>query len=91
MIVDLPLPVPPITAVVSPLQQVNDRCDSVSSSASAKRKETFSKDTMSVRSTVRTDSAPSVISGFRFSTSDTRRMQVKALGNIRIVICAIMT
>ena len=90
--VDLPLPVPPMMAVVSPRRQVKDRFRRVYSSASAKRKETSWK-----VSTSRTpwmswgaSRTRSVISGSWSSTWRMRSQHSRDRGRMRITIWAIM-
>ena len=90
--VDFPLPVPPIIAVVFPRLQVKLRFFKVYSSASAKRKNTFSK-----ASTSRLFSLSSTrwlllsaIVGEKSITSPIRLQHSSARGRVKITICAII-
>ena len=90
--VDLPLPVPPIIAVVCPRLQAKLSFLKVYSSASAKRKAT--------RSNLRTSPAfwlsftgsetLSAIVGEKSSTTRMRSQHSNALGRVRMTICAII-
>ena len=76
------------SAVVSPLRQWNEMPLTVSSSASSKRKATFSKEITSVHGSGRrrTPVLWSVISGVRDKTSESRFRQMTALGMRMITI-----
>ena len=91
--VDLPVPVPPMMAVVWPRRQVKSSSLRVSSSASAKRKETLRKDSTSGASSSKGWGGPltrSWISGVWSSTTCTRSQHSSARGIIIMTIWAII-
>ena len=89
---DLPEPVPPMTAVVSPRRQTKFRWPRVSSSASWKRKDTSRKASTSRQSASSpgSSSTRSTISGLWSSTRRMRSQHSRARGRVRMTIWAIM-